>query len=437
MKRFRAGILLLLGFAAPVVSPLVAHAQLRDSVALERRAAQMTAFLNGASLSLDTVFDAAFLAQVTPTQMHAIAAQLAQVGRVQRTSITSEAVPSGAQFQLATDKGYAIPMSLTLDASPPNLISGLLFGQPALATGTMDDLLKELAALPGHASLYAARIDGDRLVPVATLDTGRALAIGSAFKLYALSELAHEIEQSKRHWADVVLLDSTWRSLPSGILQTWPAGTPMTLQTLATLMISQSDNTAADHMVRTLGREKVEAIQSVAGNSHATMNEPFLTTREMFALKSPTTAALLSRYIAGNTATRRAVLTDPALLAKQRVPDFSHGPIAIDAVEWFASTADLARTMLWLRDHSESGPAAAARGVLSVNKGIPWPAAAWKYAGFKGGSEPGVINLSFIAQRADGQWIVLTATWNNSAAPVDETKFVSLIVRARDLIGLR
>jgi beta-lactamase class A len=200
-------------------------------------------------------------------------------------------------------------------------------------------------------------------------------------------------------------------------------------------MISQSDNTAADHLLHILGRTNVEAIQQVAGNAHASMNMPFLSTREMFTLKDPDRGADLRRYVNGTPNERRAVLIDPAVLARQRrAPDFSKGPIAIDSVEWFASTADLARAMVWLRDHSASGPAATTRAVLSVNKGIDWPASQWSYAGFKGGSEPGVLNLTFIAQRADQQWVVVVATWNDVAKPVEEMVLVSLVTRARELL---
>ena len=82
-------------------------------------------------------------------------------------------------------------------------------------------------------------------------------------------------------------LDSALRSLPSGVLQSWPAGTPMTVESLAILMISQSDNTAADRLLHLLGRERVESRTRVAGNTHVARNTPFLTTREMFALKTP------------------------------------------------------------------------------------------------------------------------------------------------------
>ena len=86
--------------------------------------------------------------------------------------------------------------------------------------------------------------------------------------------------------------------------------------------------------------------------------------------------------------------------------------------------------MLWIRDHTATGAASAARGVLAVNPGLNWPAASWPYVGFKGGSEPGVLDLTFLLRRADGQWFVLTSTWNNPAKPVDEAQFVGLMQRA-------
>src|SRR3546814_20739954 len=62
-------------------------------------------------------------------------------------------------------------------------------------------------------------------------------------------------------------------------------------------------------------------------------------------------------------------------------------------IEWYASPADLARVMDWLRRHTETGPAAEARRILGLNPGIPADAAShWAYVGYKGGSEPGVLD---------------------------------------------
>src|SRR3546814_8177458 len=40
-------------------------------------------------------------------------------------------------------------------------------------------------------------------------------------------------------------------------------------------------------------------------------------------------------------------------------------------IEWYASPADLARVMDWLRRHTETGPAAEARPILGLKTGPP------------------------------------------------------------------
>src|SRR6185436_600599 len=97
-------------------------------------------------------------------------------------------------------------------------------------------------------------------------DGDQALAIGSAFKLYVLGALARDVAEGKRHFDDTLRLEQRWMSMPSGKLQKWPVGTPLTLASAAALMISESDNTATDHLLFTLGRERVEAMLREMGN---------------------------------------------------------------------------------------------------------------------------------------------------------------------------
>ena len=158
-----------------------AGAQLRDSLALERRAAQIGALIGGAAPSFDTVFNAAFLASVPPAQLRTLATQLAGLGRVQKIALVGAVAeaPSAARFEIETEKSYSIPMTLVVESSGKNLISGLLFGAPTMKGGTIQDVLKEFSALPGKASLFVARVDGKRLTSLAALNTGRAFGIGS------------------------------------------------------------------------------------------------------------------------------------------------------------------------------------------------------------------------------------------------------------------
>src|SRR6185503_2984080 len=104
-------------------------------------------------------------------------------------------------------------------------------------------------------------------------------------------------------------------------------------------------------------------------------------------------------------------------------------PAALD-VEWYASPADLVRTMDWLRREGSD----TARAILAINGGVGAELRGQlAYAGFKGGSEPGVISLSWLVRNRAGAWYAVTAAWNNSAAPVEEGRLVALMARAIQL----
>lgn len=418
--------------------PATAVAQDAATAALQRRADQIVALFRGEPLAVDTIFSAPFLAQIPAARLHQIMGQISgAVGglrSVRLLRVTPGMLIQGV-FEMDWNDGHSSDMTLGVNTTASNLVE--LFVVSTRSVATFADLAKEFHSLPGHVSFLAAEIVDHRLVPVAEVDSGTALGIGSAFKLYVLAELVREIAAGKRHWNDVVTLDPAIRSLPSGVLQTWPTGSPMTVQALASMMISQSDNTAADWLLHLVGREKVEAIMTPVGNSHASRNMPFLSTREMFALKSAAGADARADYLTGNTAVRRHALTRVDAIPYAEInPEFAGGPVEIDSIEWFASAADLGRTLVWLRDATASGAPATARGILAINPATPWAPDAWKYIGFKGGSEPGVLSLNYLLQRTDGRWFVLTGTWNNPAKAVDEVSFEALMKRAGELLEI-
>ena len=63
-------------------------------------------------------------------------------------------------------------------------------------------------------------------------------------------------------------------------MHTWPEGSPLTLHTAAVLLVSLSDNTAADLLLAELGRDRVEASLDGAGVGKHPMLRPFLSTLE-------------------------------------------------------------------------------------------------------------------------------------------------------------
>ena len=282
--------------------------------------------------------------------------------------------------------------------------------------------------MPGRSGYLVQRLDGSER---SELNGQEQFAIGSTFKLYVLAELASQIEAGQRKWSDVVSLDA--RAYSSSATQGWPRGTPVTLQTLATWMISVSDNAATDELIRVLGRDAVEQKLASIGHSAPDKALPLLTTVEAFALKS--NPALRARFEKASEAQQRDILdNDAAALSYDGVDlsRFGSGPVAIDSIEWFASPADIALLMNHLRRIDSK----TALDIMAVNKGVaPASAAKWKYLGYKGGSEPGVIAMSFLAQSKAGDWYAISGSWNNPSAEVDNDKFAVLMRRLLDSVA--
>ncbi|MGH9394016.1 MAG: serine hydrolase, partial [Terriglobales bacterium] len=342
------------------------------------------------------LFAPQFLQQVSAAQLSALFAKLfTDLGAVTSVKLISTPSSNDGVFDFQFAKGMHAPVVLVLSNAASRNITGLRIGAPTPIHDSFAALLAQMRTLPGQVSFLAQRLEPGK--PAATLaewQAEKALGIGSTFKLYILGALSQAVAQNKLHWDHVVKLDT--HSLASGQLQSWPLGTPLTLQSLATLMISISDNTAADQLLRTLGRETIEAQQTTMGNGHAALNRPFLTTLEMFQLKYGD-AARRQSFLDGNAAARRALLAAlPAsataeMNSKLTAASAGVGPREIENLEWLASAADICHALAWFQAPESDSARATAREILAINRGLPVPASNWSYIGFKGGSEPGVM----------------------------------------------
>jgi hypothetical protein len=330
-------------------------------------------------------FSASFLAQVSVSQVNAVLAGLTSaLGAYQSVEYTPTKFI--AHFAKGTDD-----VQIHLDAE--NKIDGLLFKPPLLS---LDDALRALQRVVGTVS-YVIVEEGrsDR----AALNPSEPLAVGSAFKLAVLNALLDEITRGSRHWNDVVPLAQRWKSLPSGVLRTWPAGTPLTLATYAAEMISISDNTAADALVRIVGPA---ALKRYGGS-----NDPFLTTREVFTLKSDEGTSLRGMYLTVDSPTARAaVLRRVDALPLPSIGGLLSRPNL--AVEWHYSVRDLCKLM----------DPVAALPLMSINPGVAAPGDFARVA-FKGGSDVGVVNLTTMVTTKRGTKLCFSATENDSAHDVN------------------
>lgn len=217
-----------------------------------------------------------------------------------------------------------------------------------------------------------------------------------------LAELRDAIEKQKKlAWDRVVPLDPRWKSLPSGLLHDWPDKTPVTIQSLASLMISISDNTATDAVIRLLGRGTLA--------SHGAF-KPFLTTGEMFRIKAKGNGAILERFRKATPAEREKMLDGE--IAKLPLPlaeDYPKGVTAID-VEWTFGAMELCKLMARVRDLPFMG----------INPGVA-KKSDWDRIAYKGGSEPGVINMTTWVEK-DSKSYCVSMTWNDDK-PIEDSRF--------------
>ena len=401
-----------------------AQAQVQQPVAsapatLQTRAADVVAFFKG-DVAAEQIFSASFLAAVPPTQLTAVVTQTtAQFGPAIAVEKVTPTGPASATLSLRFEKAI-ISGPMTIDAA--GKISNLLLNDIAAIDDSPAKILSDLQALPGVTNAWFGPLNGGE--PMFVHNGAEPLALGSTFKLYVLSALSRSIAQGEHRWDEVVSLDT--RSFPSGLTQDWPKDAPVTIQTLATLMIQISDNTATDRLIALLGRNRIE-VELAASNSHASRNLPFLTTREVFLLKAD--AALRQSYSAADESTRRSILAGLAsreASLQSVVSALGTAPVAIDSLEWFASPADLRALLRRL-----TGPEhATTRAIMAASPGMGDAARKdWPYVGFKGGSEAGVLNLTWLLRGRDDRWHMLTLGWNDPAAAVDQNKLIPLALR--------
>lgn len=411
-------------------------------VMLDRRAAELIAIFNGGG-DVAATFAPEFLAQIPEAQIRAIAGQLTgQLGKAVKVASLKPAGASRAVLVIGFEKGTAT-MQVALDPGPTAKIAGLgITGtQSAAVAGiaTLADVAAAFGALPGQTGFVVADLS-PKSAPLAALQADKPLAIGSTFKLVILAELVRAIDAGERKWDESITLDGT--ELPAGGFNQLPKGTTVPLRALAEAMIKVSDNSATDLLIRVLGRGKIEAMQAKVGIKAPAANVPFLTTMELFKLKGVGQGALGRRYLALDLKGKRKLLAGEVAATPGSAVGalFADGkPVLIDQLEWFASPADLARAMQWIDAHRTTAGGKEALRILAINPGPAAPfAKRFAYVGYKGGSEPGVVSMTVLVRDKQGQGQerarVVSASWNNPAAAVDEMTLAALVSRAVELL---
>jgi len=427
--------LLIAAPAAAQTAPAPAAQAVAPDPAFTARANQVVAMLGGTGDYAD-FFAPAVQAQLPKAKFDEVTAQLAAIyGKPSAVLGVTNDTPFAGMLRVQFASGVA-KVQLGVDPAAPHQVTTLLLRGFETAEKSLPDIDKSFAGLPGDSGYAIARLGTGAPQLIAGRNADRPYAIGSAFKLVILAELVRETNAGSRKWDDLVTLDGS--PLPGGGYTRKPKGTQVTLRELATQMISISDNSATDILLKTLGREKVEAMLPVLGIADPARNRPFLGTLELFKLKG--VAGLAERYLALDEAGRRKLLDGevagtPTILID--ATSFTKKiPNRIDTLEWFESPNDLVRVLDWLRRNTEGMAGVEARKVLSVNPGLgPDVRGKWQWVGYKGGSEPGVMNMSYLLQARNGDWYAVTGSWNDTAREVDQGRFAGLMAKTAELVA--
>ncbi|MCK9224163.1 MAG: class A beta-lactamase-related serine hydrolase [Candidatus Muirbacterium halophilum] len=281
------------------------------------------------------------------------------------------------------------------------LLAISMFTQVFSENNSFENLIKELEEIP-ELSLCIIKNNKDIIFEK---DSEKLLSVGSSFKLYVLKAITDMVDIRKASWHKTLYIRDNEKSLPAGILQKWPNMSPVTIKTLANLMISISDNTATDILIDYIGRENIQ-------NITPRPKQAILKTSEMFKLKLSENKNLSKNFISSNDKYQLQILDS---LAKTPLPDISkvsqwNSPIEINTIEWFFSTKELCRVIFDLKDSD----------ILRINdSGLTTDN--WDFVGYKGGSEPGVLNLTYVLKKGNDIY-TLSITANNSEKSFDFNK---------------
>lgn len=290
-----------------------------------------------------------------------------------------------------------VPVEVTFDGA--GRIAGLLLRPPELAGADAEDVTNTIlnVALGDVAVMAAEQREDGTWRMISTHRAAEPMAVGSAFKLAVLRAYQDAVSNGTLARNDVVRLQPADRSLPSGVLQDMQAGVPITLETLAGLMIQQSDNTATDALMRVLGRDALEALSE--------RNRPFLTTAELFKLISSDGDEARAAFASGDEGDRRQILRGLASVPLPETSDIGARATWAEA-EWMFTAEELCDLLVSLRDAPALGG--------TTNSLVA--AEDWSWIGFKGGSEYGVLNLSAAGVTPDGRMVCAVVTANAADA---------------------
>jgi len=325
--------------------------------------------------------------------------------------------------ELKTKHSKKLKFLINIDKSS-RLISGLLFkGEDTPEVHIKDEKhLKTLFnSLPGKKSMLFKELGEDANFSINRIED---FALGSTFKLYILLALEDKIKKGELSWTMPLVIKEELKSLPSGVMQNIKAGETREIFFFARKMIEISDNTATDHLLELVGKESVEKVVKSLGVSNSG-NTPFLSTMEMFRTRAFFSSADVEKFKNSSRKNRLKMLERLKLKSREElikgIQSWGNTPKYISSIEWFSSASDICNLLKKLKDTKSKN----ILKILSYNAPFVTNGLS-DYAGYKGGSEPGVLYMSYLLRKND-KWSCFIASQNNTEKAINQDKFFSII----------
>lgn len=376
--------------------------------------------------NLQGLFDEPFLAQMPLPDLEDLFARLGRdLGSCTGQEITSRLSERSASVCWSFEHGYWMDGMLTVNGADPPKISILRFGLPSQRSDSWPQAEEQTRSLSDHVSFEIRDLSMQRTL--ASVNPTMRLGVGSVSKLLILGCLLDELGSQTRQWDDSLTLGEEDRSSGSGLLHNWPAGSPLTLHTAAVLLMSQSDNTAADLLLRHLGRRAVEAFMEKLSIGDAQARNPFFSTRGLFRLMgSPEEERERYRKATPDDRNRALVEAESKTTA---VYDDVMG-VWPDGFDWYLSAGEVCTVLDHLR--LQLLESQVARDIVGMNDG-GMASNEWRFAGYKGGSSPGRMGLAMLLEDDRQHWTAACLVVNTKPQDLDGEACVRLMRRATDL----
>jgi hypothetical protein len=156
----------------------------------------------------------------------------------------------------------------------------------------------------------------------------------------------------------------------------------------------------------------------------------------LFTLKLAAPPSLVDAFTSADPAQRTQLLARVDRLTPTLAEARSWTtPRYINTIEWFALPSDLAHAISLLEAESHRPGLSPIRQILAINPGVSLNRSTWPYVAFKGGSEPGVISLTWYLQLHDGRAFVLSIVLNDSERDISTLAVASVAEAAIDLLA--